>query len=147
MPARTIALLFLALPLCAQSDSTLARVLQAPSPDHAIAARQLTDALLSLTIEDRRPARATVEKFAEEFTSAVSGKKLTAIQFTDIQLALVNMVRGEISNYRSARVLRDALASLRLDPAKEQAITTRFLAIGEEVRGPDDSPVKDLVRK
>jgi hypothetical protein len=56
-------------------------------------------------------------------------------------------MRGTTANFSSAQDFRNTLEALRLFPEKEQAITTKFMAIGEEVRGPDDAPAKDKFPK
>lgn len=123
---------------------------QAPREDPAFArlaaaltdSRQLADAMMSLAADDHRPARATVDKFADDLVGAVSGRRLTDAESMALYGSLAAVMRGSTSNFNSARQFRNALASLRVFPAREQALTTKFIAIGEEVRGPDDAPVQ-----
>lgn len=127
---------------------------QAPREDPAVTrlaaaltnSRQLADAMMSLAADDRRPARGTVEKFADELTGVLAGRKLTDAQSIGLRTSLAAVMRGANSNYHSAKQFRDSLASLKLFPATEQSLTTKFIAIGEEVRGPDDAPVKEWAK-
>ena len=121
-------------------NSTLT-ALKNNSADRSILTRQLVVAMMSLADRDRLPSRATVEGFADELTGALIGRNLTNAQVTMVERSLIEVVSGSTSNAISASHLREALAALRVDPSRTHVIIKRFIAICEQVRGPDDSPV------
>jgi hypothetical protein len=102
---------------------------------------QLADNMMALTEEDRRPSRQIVAVFADQMVSALLGKELTAARATALQESIVDVLRGQRANVASASALRETLTALGVDAVRVQSITTRFLAIGHEVRGPDDTAV------
>ena len=97
--------------------------------------QQLADSMMALAISDRQPLRSDVEGFASEFTRALVGKGFNNDQAAVLQQCLLDIVRGTgISNFSAAQRLRETLAALRVDNLKTDAITSRFLTIGEAVR-------------
>jgi len=96
--------------------------------------------MMSLTSSDRQPSRSTVASFADEFTAAVIGKDLRD-EVGVLQQSVCEVLSGSATNIKSASRFREALTALGFDSMRKQTLTTRFMAIGEEVRGPDDSPV------
>jgi hypothetical protein len=139
-----ISLFLLGLSVWAQSDSGLTRLLMAPDADRAVGARQLANAMMAMATAEHPPARVTVEKFADEFFVAIAGKKLNTMQVLAFQQALTAVMKGSVSNFQGAKQLRDTLAGIGVGLESQRVITTKFLAIGEEVRGPDDAPAKDF---
>ena len=101
-------------------------------------AQQLRDEMMALAGANRKPSHATVSGFADEFTAALLGKNLTNAQVSVLQSSITDLLRGSTANFNSASRLREILAALHIADAKTQRITKRFIAIGEEVRGPDD---------
>ena len=101
-------------------------------------ARQLSDEMVAFADTDRKPLRATVSGFAHEFTHALFGKSLTNAQVSVLQSSITDLLRGSTANFNSASRLREVLVAVHVDDSKTQRITRRFIAIGEEVRGPDD---------
>ena len=120
--------------------NTTLTALQNVSADRVILTRQLVDAMMALGEGNRRPSRPTVEGFVDEFISALIGK-FTNTQLAMLQRPITEVLRGSTTNLDSASHLRESLASVHINYSRTQAITKRFLAIGEEVRGPDDSPL------
>ena len=104
----------------------------------AVLAPQLADNLLALANPDHQPSGTTVTVFAGQFTEALIGNTMAAANMGQVQRCLTDALRGSRSNLRSASDLRDWLTRFRVDPTKIHAITKSFLAIGEEIRGPDD---------
>jgi hypothetical protein len=103
---------------------------------------QLVEAMMALADKDRQPARSTVVSFAEQFTGLLLGKSLTNSQVEGLAGAIGEVMTGSTTSFRSSGHLRDVLTAVAIDNTKQQAITRRFIAIGEEVRGPDDSPAQ-----
>jgi len=150
---RTVAigLLLFAFSLSAQSPRNPANApskldallmqLQTSSVDRVRVSQQLSGEMLSLAEQDRQPSRATVKRFADLFTGALTGRRLTENQIILIRASLTDMLTGSKPNLATASSLRETLTALHLDASSAQAVTKSFLAIGEEVRGPDDSPL------
>jgi len=101
---------------------------------------QLVEAMIALANKDRQPARSTVVSFADEFTGMVFGKALTNNQLDGLAAAIGEVMTGSTTNFKSSGHFRDILTAVSVDSMKKQTVTRRFIAIGEEVRGPDDSP-------
>jgi len=121
-------------------NSTLT-TLQNVGADRLSLAHQLVDVMMSLEAGDRRPSRPTVESFVAEFVGAVIGRTFTNAQMALLQRSITEVLSGSTTNLNSASHLRESLAAFHVDSSRMQVITRRFIAIGEEVRGPDDSPL------
>ncbi len=102
---------------------------------------QLADNMMALTEEDRQPRRQTIAVFADQLVTALVGRELAGARATTLQQSIVDVLRGERANLASASALRETLTAVGVDTVRVQSLTTRFLAIGREVRGPDDAPV------
>ena len=76
--------------------------------------------------------------FAEELTAALFGKELSAQSTASLRQSIRDVLRGSSATFPSAASLRQVLARAGVDSTKAQLITRRFMAIGEEIRGPDD---------
>ena len=120
--------------------------LKSPGASRPSLTTQLADAMMSLTSSDRQPSRSTVVSFADELTGALIGKDLKD-QPGVLQQSICEVLSGSTTNFKSATRFREALTALRIDSMKKQTLTTRFMAIGEEVRGPDDSPVLPVPKR
>ena len=101
---------------------------------------QLADEMMSLAESDRHPSQSAVASFADEFTNALLGKNMTDAEALMLEDSIDAVLRGTGATFRSAIRLRETLATLGVDASKLLIITKRFIAIGEEVRGPDDLP-------
>ena len=126
--------------VCAQTASlkTALYALTLPDGDRTFVTKQLANAMMPFARPDRQPSRQSVEDFATEFARSMIRKELTIVQVRSLENAITEMMRGSVPNYTSTGHLRDTLSSLHVDSVDTITITTRFLAIGEEVRGPDD---------
>ncbi|MDQ2900004.1 MAG: hypothetical protein M3Y07_09420, partial [Acidobacteriota bacterium] len=109
---------------------------------HGSLTQQLVDAMTSLAQEDRRPSRPTLESFADEFIGALTGMSVTNAQVITLQRSITEVLLSSTTNLKSASRLREILTALHIGDSKVRVITKRFIAIGEEVRGPDDSPLR-----
>ncbi len=107
-------------------------------------AQQLRDEMMALADSNRKPSRATVSGFADEFTDALFGKDLTNADVSVLQSSITDVLRGSTANFNSASRLREVLVATHVDDFKTRRIIRRFIAIGEEVRGPDDRGVSSL---
>jgi hypothetical protein len=98
---------------------------------------QLVDEMMSMAPQDRQPSRGALAGFANVFTAALMGKDLTSAQISALQRSIAELLSGSGTNLKPAGVLRETLTSIGVG-VPIQSIITRFVAMGEEVRGPDD---------
>lgn len=120
--------------------------LKNPAASRSPLEHQLVETMMALADHDRQPSRITVVAFAAEFTGDLAGKDLTTAESDSIQQAIGSVLAGSTPNITSASRFRQALTAAGLDASRIRTLTTRFIAIGEDVRGPDDSPAKGVGR-
>ena len=118
--------------------ASLLMTLQEGRSSQANLSQQLVGEMLSAVDSDRKPSRKTVAIFADELTGALVAKRMTNDQAFALQSSITDLLRGSATNLTCAVRFRRTLVAIRVDEAKTQSITRRFIAIGEEVRGPDD---------
>ncbi len=104
--------------------------------------RQLADAILSLAQAGHEPSRSTVASFSEELTAALLGKDLTKEQLTAVEQSIGEVLHVTGATSIPASRLRETLTALGVDATMSQTVTRRLIAMGEEVRGPDDMPAR-----
>ena len=119
--------------------STL-QALKGRSAPRTTLSHQLVDEIMSMADSEQKPSRTTVASFAEELTSALIGRDLTTPQVMMLERSIDEVLANSGATFTSASRLREALAALGVDGSRLQIIVKRFIAIGEEVRGPDDLP-------
>jgi hypothetical protein len=102
---------------------------------------QLVDEMMSLTPSDHQPSRGTVARFADAFVSALNGTLLSSDQIAALRQSFVDLLSGMGTNRQPTGVLKQVFSSLDVPSLRRQIILTRFVAIGEEIRG-HDHPVK-----
>jgi hypothetical protein len=130
--------LLLSAGLTAQSlQSTLLALKDSQAPRKTLS-DQLVDEMMALAKADRSPARTTVQRFAEDLTSVLLGKDVTAIRAAALEKAIVDLMSGKGSTWLPASKLYDTLAGFRISDRTIQRIVDRFRDIGQEIRGPDD---------
>ena len=145
MKLPSILLLFAALAVQAQDQAgrrlheTLL-ALQKADASRSTLSQQLAGEMLSLADKERLPSLVTVTNFSVELVNALIGKRLTPIQLTALEGSLTDVLRAHGSTFRPTAHFREALADSGIDPARIQGLVTRFVAIGQEIRGPDDTP-------
>jgi hypothetical protein len=113
--------------------------LKSPEASRPSLTRQLVEAMMAVTSSDRQPSRSTVESFAAELTSALIGRDFTN-QLGALQQSVCDVLSGSTTNLKSSSRFEETLAVIGLDRTKRETVTRRFMAIGKEVRGPDDWP-------
>jgi len=121
--------------------------LQDAGVDRASITNQLAEKLMALAQTDHQPSRPTVELFADKFVRAIRGKKMTRTQVIAFQSSFAQMLDGARPNFYSASHFHEALISLSIDSLVREELTAKFIAIGEEIRGPDDLSVRDRTKK
>ena len=97
---------------------------------------QLVDRMMALAKRD--VSRPMVERFSEDFTSALLGRDITVVRASLMQKAISDLLSGKGSNFEPASKLRDTLTSCGVAASVVQAIVGRFIDIGQEIRGPDE---------
>jgi len=98
--------------------------------------------MMSLAESDSRPPRPVVARFADELTSALIGRKLSSDQMTTVQQSIIEVLRRSgTSNLGLANRLQETLTALGISSSKTQLVLREFIAVGEAVQGPDDSPL------
>lgn len=130
--------------LSAQTASNLGATLAAlnnPKASVAVLTQQLVNEMTAMSPADRKPARGTLAGFASDFTAALLGKDLTAAQRNTLQTSIAKMLSGDGTNSKPAGLLREILVAAGAGAARTHRIVTDFIAIGEQVRGPDDAPI------
>jgi hypothetical protein len=146
---RPVFCLFLLLgsPLMAQPAAALANLnetlhaMARPGAASAPLSARLVDEMLSLAPSDRQPSRGALAGFANVFTAALLGKDLTEARVATFERCIADVLSGSGTNLKPAKLLRDTLTAIGISEPRTQSIITRFIEVGEEVRGPDDSPV------
>jgi len=106
---------------------------------------RLADDILALADPRLPPSRSTVFSFADELARGLSGRPLSNSDAALLQRSISNVLHGVGATFHSAAYVRQVLSRSGVESSKAQVITKRFIAIGEEVRGPDDIPVQRLL--
>jgi hypothetical protein len=124
------------------SAQTIQSTLLALKDSRKALSNQLVDEMMALVNVHQSPSRAAVERFSEDLASALVGKDMTAIRAAALEKAITDVLRGKGSTFVPATSLRETLTGLGIDRITVQAIVRRFIEIGEQVRGPDDLPMR-----
>jgi hypothetical protein len=117
--------------------------LKDPGASHTSLNQQLVDEMMSLADKDHQPPRPIVTAFADELTAALVGQKLDKSQITVVQQTIVEIMRRSGSSNESACHLQETLTAIGIGHSKTQLIVGDLIAVGEAVRGADDSPLRD----
>jgi|SRR5579871_89836 len=144
-----LSLVLLFAPALSAQSASLSETLQSMSRVGASSpalSAQLVDEMLSLAPKGRKPSRGTVAGFANQFTAALIGRNLNSIQLGALNRCITELLSGAGTNLQPAGTLRETLASIGIG-ASAQSIVTRFIEVGEEVRGPDDVPERPPLRR
>jgi hypothetical protein len=134
--------LLLGATLAAQSIQSTLLGLKDPHASRKVLSNQLVDEMMALAKSDRSPMRTTVQRFAEDLTTALMGKDMTAVRAAALEKAISGVLSGKGSTFLPASSLYETLVGFRIEDRTIQGIVGRFRDIGQEVRGPDDLPVQ-----
>jgi hypothetical protein len=133
--------------LCAQSTAKLesdVMLLANPSASRNTVAQQVADDILALAEKDAQPTRRTALDFADELSKALAGKQFSAEKVTPVTQAILDVLQSSgVPSYRFHAAidhLRDGLIALGATSAQAKSAAGRLLILGQEVRGPEDSP-------
>jgi hypothetical protein len=91
-----------------------------------------------LSDKDCTPSNSAVANFSDELSKALLGKHMNDAQVLLLEQPIRELLRSTGATFTSATSFRQTLLAVGVDPATAQLVTTRFIEIGEEVRGPDD---------
>jgi len=108
---------------------------------------QLVGAMMAVADPVHPPSRPVVAGFADALTSALAGKYLTTPHVMMLQRSIADVLLPSGATFIPATRLRETLAAIRIDSSKTQEIVKRYIAIGEELRGPDDLRVQPRLKR
>jgi|ERR1700687_820795 len=121
-------------------NSTL-MALKDAAASRASRSQELVDEMMSLAKRDG-PPRLVITRFADKLTNALTGRKLNEAQMTTVQQSIVDVLRGSgTSNLSLADRLQETLIVVGISSSETRLIIRDFIAVGEAVRGPDDTPL------
>jgi hypothetical protein len=129
--------------LAAQSATPLSKLdetlhaLARPGASSAFLSAQLAEEMMSLAPSDQQPSPGVLAGFADSFTAALIGKDLTDARVTTLQRCITDVLSGSGTNLKPAKLFRDTLTAIGVATSRIPSLVTRFIAVGEEVRGPD----------
>ncbi len=129
------------LPSVSKLRSTLL-ALKEPGASRPALSQQLSEELMSLAEKDCKPSSTAVANFSDELTKALLGKHMTDAHVLLLEQSIREVLRSTGATFTSATSFRQTLLAVGVDPSAAQVVTTRFIKIGEEVRGPDDIHVE-----
>jgi hypothetical protein len=132
----------LGLSLFAQNmQSTLLALKDANAP-RKILSNRLVEEMMAQAKRNQTPSRAAVQRLSEDLTTALVGRDITTIRASILQKSLADLMCGKGSTFLPASNLREVLIKCGVDEPTVQQIVQRFIDVGQEVRGPDDIPVR-----
>ena len=108
---------------------------------------QLVGAMMAMADLGHPPSRPVVAAFADALTSGLAGKNLTTAHVAAVRRCIADVLLGSGATFIPASRLRETLTANGVDSSKTQEIVKRYIAIGEEVRGPDDMRTQPRVKK
>lgn len=127
----------------AKLDSDLSALSKSDAPLAAIATR-VTDDILALADKDAQPSRKTTLDFATELARGLFAKPSSETQIAAVDAAIVDVLQSSgAPSYRFHGAIdrfRDALLAMNVAPAAARNAANQLFILGQEVRGPEDSP-------
>ena len=123
-------------------DSTLAALRERDASQSRLS-QQLAHVMMRVADNDRQPAWPVLVSFTDKLTRELTGRQLDIVQIRTIRDCLIGVMRrAGTSTAGLASRLQQTFAAIGIDSSKTQLVVTDFIAVGEAVRGPDDSPVR-----
>jgi len=123
----------------AESVQSTLLALKDPGASRTVLSDELVEQMIGLAAKQiYRPSRPAVERFSEDFTSALLGKDVTPNRATAFEVAILCVLSRQGSTFLAAKILSDALTGCGVERRTVKGIVDRFSDIGREVRGPDD---------
>jgi hypothetical protein len=121
--------------------------LKDPHANRAALSAKLTSWMMLQASKHDGPAQPSVERFSEDLTTALLGKEVTRDRALEIEKAIFKMLSGKGSTFMPAGRFREALRDCMVEDRMTQVLVDRFTHLGQDVRGPDDLPLRDITRK
>ena len=145
MRLRALALILVPAALFAQTreDRLHATLLHLSEPNvsQPFLLAELVENMQAIATRDREPSLGALRNFADPLVRALAGRKLPVESLNAIEKCLRDVLRPSGSTMGPASRLREELNHVVQDAADTDRIVKRFVKVGEEVRGPDDTPV------
>jgi hypothetical protein len=129
------------LPSVTTLRSTLLALKEAGA-SRSMRSQQLAEEIMSLSDKDCKPSSSALANFSDELSKALLGKHISDAQVLLLEQSIREVLRSTGATFTSATSFRQTLLAVGVDPAMAQVVTTSFIKIGEEVRGPDDLHVR-----
>jgi hypothetical protein len=108
--------------------------------------RRFVAGVMATVVKPSRPFQSEVEDFTSELTAAIVGRRFTSSDLLPMTSAIVDVMHsGGVSTLAfraSVERFQKGLAALGVVGARLDSITNRLQALGQEVRGPEDAPVR-----
>jgi hypothetical protein len=121
--------------------------LKDPQAHRADLSLKLSAEMVAMTNRDRSPSRVAVQRFSDDLTAALLGKDITGVRAAAFQKSIRDVLSGKGSTFLPAGRFREVLSRCGVDERTVQIIVDEFTRLGQEVRGPDDLPIRDITRK
>ena len=115
-----------------------------PSPSLS---NQLAGVMMAMAQPSHPPSLPAVASFADVLTTALTGKYLTSTDVIVLRGSIADVLRSSGATFIPASRLLETLTANGIDSSKTQEIVKRYIAIGEEVRGPDDLHVLPRLKR
>ncbi len=134
----------------AKLNSDLSALANSQTSTSTVANRVAED-VLALAEKDAPPSRGAVLDFASALTKALAGKAASQPQLEKATSAIVDVLQSSgTPTYRfhgAVDRLRASLIDLGAKPSDASGAAGYLLVLGQEVRGPDDYPGKEPLRR
>lgn len=131
--------------VAALTPAVIKVLVSAGTPDDSVS-QALVDDMMSLALQERQPTAKQVVGFVNALRGAAVGRPVSALQVSGLSRGILDVLRRQgISNLALAAQVRTALTELGVGDQKADLIIRQFVALGEAVRGPDDSPANDRI--
>lgn len=132
--------------LCAQSSNKLdSDLLALKTATVDSASRQLASDILSLSNTQAQPSRRSVMDFTDQLARALVNKNLRPNAISELTSAILDILHSDgllTSKYdASIEQARQALIANGVSAKEAQAVSDQLRVIGQDIRGPEDSPV------
>jgi len=116
--------------------------LQDPKISRPAAAQRITNEMMLLARTDRQPLRGLVLSFADEFANLLAGKEIGTNQVSGLTKSMADVIQGSGATFNAVTGFRQSLKVSGIPPERCNVVIRRLIAVGEEVRGPDDLPIQ-----
>jgi hypothetical protein len=111
-------------------------------------ARELFTALLTESGKIENVTRASIERLSHSLSDALWNKHVEKPAAADLAKALSRLVKpSKEPNAVLVTKARTALSRIGIDGIHAEMLSRQMIAVGEQIRGPDDTPVLPAARR